>query len=419
VCVCAYRIQYRSEATATTRLTKIPSQKNMSTTSRLSAALVIALVSSLVLVTESRWTRREDEKKQPDDNSQMMVKMMAAVESGIKFFSQDYSAVNVDGLFGLRLGQGQIVKAIEECKSSRSCPASLRRRLAAVDVEIDKIGDVAAGYVKESDPDYFNRFIKTVNSSYLLGYKPRTLTNLHLTPAGTDSDYDEETGDRCFARLMGTFEEENNKKIGRCNVTSHCINYMTEEGHAKYSVTHQFLYFLMTEKEGCMDEVQSSLGSLKISDIEARHCGSIYNEALDETKDGDVKVMHQDLFLEQVLLCGAVGFENFLRSDWMKMVLSWQRPSGCFTINDEKLIEIERLMQEEKEEERKLFKDLQTEAKKIDEQESNHRQASWTGRKLLREQVMSDGCLAHKSGLGFGVLGLFARYLVRVNYLNQ
>ena len=31
------------------------------------------------------------------------------IESGLKFFSEDYSSINVDGLFGLRLGQGRNV----------------------------------------------------------------------------------------------------------------------------------------------------------------------------------------------------------------------------------------------------------------------------------------------------------------------
>ena len=33
--------------------------------------------------------------------------VLKVVESGLKFFSEDYSSINVDGLFGLRLGQGR------------------------------------------------------------------------------------------------------------------------------------------------------------------------------------------------------------------------------------------------------------------------------------------------------------------------
>lgn len=32
--------------------------------------------------------------------------VMEDIESGLKFFNEDYSSINVDGLFGLRLGQG-------------------------------------------------------------------------------------------------------------------------------------------------------------------------------------------------------------------------------------------------------------------------------------------------------------------------
>lgn len=37
----------------------------------------------------------------------VLKEVLHAVEKGLEFFSDDYSAINVDGLFGLRLGQGK------------------------------------------------------------------------------------------------------------------------------------------------------------------------------------------------------------------------------------------------------------------------------------------------------------------------
>ena len=34
--------------------------------------------------------------------------VLKAIEKGVNFFSEDYSSINVDGLFGLRLGQGKL-----------------------------------------------------------------------------------------------------------------------------------------------------------------------------------------------------------------------------------------------------------------------------------------------------------------------
>ncbi|KAL8591545.1 hypothetical protein ACOMHN_055512 [Nucella lapillus] len=150
----------------------------------------------------------------------------------------------------------------------------------------------------------------------------------------------------------------------------------------------------------------------KVSLTQQRMCGSIYSEALTEVKDGKVMEIFQDLFLEQVLVCGTLGFENFMRSDWMRMVMAWQKPIGCFSINDPVMLQTESMLVKAQEQERQLMKDLKQEASMIEQQHGS-------GRKLLRERIMQDGCLAHKSGLGFGTLSLYTRYLVRHNYIDQ
>ena len=50
-----------------------------------------------------------------------------------------------------------------------------------------------------------------------------------------------------------------------------------------------------------------------------------------------------------------------------------------------------------------------------------HRQNVWHSKTKLTCTVWSfpDGCLSHKSGLGFGALCLYTRYLVRQNFLDQ
>ncbi|KAK7485388.1 hypothetical protein BaRGS_00023336, partial [Batillaria attramentaria] len=199
-------------------------------------------------------------------------------------------------------------------------------------------------------------------------------------------------------------------KIEKCNVTKACWDMMTQEGRARYSVTHQTLYFIMMQKTGCVEDVERQVG-VKIEDIEDRMCGSIYNEARKEAEGERVEEMTQDLFLEQVLVCGCLGYEDFLRRDWIEMVLRWQTGTGCFTIKDPALLAMEKDVSALVEEERKLMNDLKQEAKMIEEQHG-HR-----SRNLLREKMMHDGCLSHKSGLGFGTLCLYLRYLVRQAFL--
>ena len=51
-------------------------------------------------------------------------------------------------------------------------------------------------------------------------------------------------------------------------------------------------------QQGCVEIVESSMGA-KVTETEERMCGSIYNEAVSEVKDGRVQQMKQDLFMEQ------------------------------------------------------------------------------------------------------------------------
>ncbi len=39
----------------------------------------------------------------------LLPRVLDAVDRAIKFFSSDYSKINVDGLFGLRIGQGKFI----------------------------------------------------------------------------------------------------------------------------------------------------------------------------------------------------------------------------------------------------------------------------------------------------------------------
>lgn len=379
---------------------------------------VLQVVCQVVKVTEGRWTKRDRDAQRLEEQRQqqeLLEKTVAAVELGLSFFSQDYSAINLDGLFGMRLGQGQVIRAIQECRESSSCPSSLQRRLVAINERIETTGRAALAYVKDSDPDYYNRFIKTINSSYLLQYNPVTLTDLHLIPPGNDASYDEERGDQCLSRIMGTYVDDNKEKVAACSVTKSCLDMMTAWGRSKYSITHQLLYFIVVEKEHCVEETERLLGA-KISAIEQKMCGSIYNEAVAEVIEGKVDQMGQDLFLEQVVLCGSIGVENFMRPDWIKMILKWQKSGGCFSLDDPGLMAIEEQLSLIQEKQRTLMKDLKEEAQMIEQQDKNRH---WRGRKLLREHVMQDGCLSHKTGLGFGTFCLFTRYLVRQNYLQN
>ncbi|OWF40274.1 UPF0764 protein C16orf89 homolog [Mizuhopecten yessoensis] len=305
-----------------------------------------------------------------------------ATEGLLEFFSADYSSINVDGLFGLRVGEGQLLDAIDVCEKKPTCPFSILSRLTALAVKLGTTCERALPYVEQADPAYYERFMQTIDAPYRLPYRVTTLSDdeVESVTIGKNSLYDEDKGDACYARLLGTYEE-GGCRIGKCNVTKNCVDMMTSKGTSRYVTTHQLLYFIVMETVKCREKVEEFLGDKGVASFQKDLCTNIYKEALEATSGGKVMESEKDLFLERVLLCGTLGYEDFLKEDWIKMTLQWpDSRTGCFKPRYHSSIFTGR------------------------SERSNMR-------KLLREKTMKDGCLSHTSGLGFGTFCLYLHHL--------
>ncbi|XP_053375176.1 UPF0764 protein C16orf89 homolog isoform X2 [Mercenaria mercenaria] len=343
----------------------------------------------------------------------VVYEVLHSVEKALDFFADDYSAINVDGLFGLRLGQGQLREAIRECKL-RSCDSNVFKKMLKLEKELDKAANSALPYVESEDSDYYERFLATIDKPYVLPYKPTSFEKVRPL-VGYNSHYNEEKGDSCYARMLGTYVE-NGRTLARCNITHDCLDYMTTDETSDYFITHQLLYFIMVEHVGCKDQFEKFAGGHKLRSIQKDFCDKIYEESKHLSREGDVRQHRKDLFLEQTVLCGPLGFEDFMRPDWIKMVLSWpDKRLGCFRSNLYKTLTS--IINSEKEKENS--KEGETKSKQPESNQNNMRSLDFersdgsTMRKLLREKQMKDGCLSHTSGLGFGVLCTYLRFLVR------
>ena len=61
--------------------------------------------------------------------------------------------------------------------------------------------------LKAEDPAYYESFIKTIDSPYLIQPSSRSLGDA-IAEAGSLDGYDEDRGDRCLSSLMGTWNED-------------------------------------------------------------------------------------------------------------------------------------------------------------------------------------------------------------------
>lgn len=344
----------------------------------------------------------------------VLKEVLHTVEKALAFFAEDYSAINVDGLFGLRLGQGQLQEAIREC-NQRSCDNNVYKAMVRMEKELNKAADAALPYVESEDSDYYERFLATIDKPYIQPYEPAYFDEKPVK-VGFNNGYDEEKGDTCYARMLGTYVE-NGRKLPRCNITHDCLDYMTTEETSDYFITHQLLYFIMVEHVGCKETFEKFANGQTLRSIHKNFCNKIYEESKHLSESGNVLSYRKDLFLEQTVLCGVLGFEDFMRPDWIKMVLSWpDKRLGCFRSNIYNTLNemIESAKQETTPHEEEDGSNRQSELnRKRPRHEDIEGSNDSTLRKLLREKSMKDGCLSHTSGLGFGVLCTYLRFLVR------
>ncbi|KAK3581739.1 hypothetical protein CHS0354_000124 [Potamilus streckersoni] len=303
----------------------------------------------------------------PKVDTQLVQNVYLALEKMLNFFGQDYSSINLDGLFGLRLGQGQLISTLEECQK-RSCDRNLSIGLKTLLSKVEDICFNALPYVEQYDPTYYKSLLP------------------------------------------------------KCNFTADCMAYMTQNETARYFITHQLLYFIILENVGCADIVQLQTGSRRILEIETNLCQRIYDEAESYIENSDVDGVKRDLFLEQVNLCGILGFENFMKTDWIRMILGWlDWRDGCFKINQKsvgEMVDADINSQQNDQGYSMETRDMKRIKHKRDVEYEKENQATFgrnkgSMRKLLRDKKMRDGCRSHTSGLGFGGFGVFLRYLYR------
>lgn len=67
-----------------------------------------------------------------------------------------------------------------------------------------------------------------------------------------------------------------------------------------------------------------------------RICSNIYNQLLLVEQNHPIKRIDADLMMEQSVVCGLLGYHEFLSLRRLNAVLQWQRTSGCYgDIEDE------------------------------------------------------------------------------------
>lgn len=105
--------------------------------------------------------------------------------------------------------EGQLVAAVEACHKKPTCVAMYLSKLKKMEAQVGETSDKALPYVKNSDPAYYTRFLQTISKAWILPYQPTLFDDAELGSVvlGTNTSYNEDYGDACYARVMGTFSK--------------------------------------------------------------------------------------------------------------------------------------------------------------------------------------------------------------------
>lgn len=69
-----------------------------------------------------------------------------------------------------------------------------------------------------------------------------------------------------------------------------------------------------------------------VEEVYNRICSVMYPEmtAIEQKRTLDQSFYQKDLYMEQAMVCGSMGYGDFLSTERLRKILSWQRNDGCF-----------------------------------------------------------------------------------------
>ncbi|UJR14146.1 hypothetical protein I4U23_001140 [Adineta vaga] len=294
-----------------------------------------------------------------------------ALERLLNFFESNPTNLNLDGLYGLRIAQGQLQILEQLLKSTENYFIDKNQIIDSLLDQTERIANQSLNAIEHNAAFYLHDFFLIASQPFVIEYQARRIDKDLIEYKGRNSEFDEESSDRCFVELLSS---SNRSQWEKCSISKACWTMQTAQIGKDYRLTHQLLWFLFAKHFGCINQ---NHGNEQLNRLEDLFCANIYEDA----KINLMNNINQDLFLEQLLVCSMIGYEEFLRLDWFRIVLSWQHPDyDCYS-DDSKKIRFHHMK----------------------------------NRHLLFEQEMDHGCLAHKSGLAAGLLATYSRFFLQKN----
>lgn len=269
------------------------------------------------------------------NNDVLMTQILNALYKAISYVERHYRELNVDGLAGIYIANGELKRTVRfkpiPTSATSGLPSTtglplLRKKISHISNRLEKtIRKIDSKFKKNNDPYWREmtnvmRLIAEYRSTpkkFAEGLVWKTRNMLEFTRRR------ELVNDRCLSEITGT-----TRHVRKCHVTHKCWNMMTMKNTWKYFLTHQALDLLAADASGCRYAIDARMRPFTFDNILSLYGSNIVAE-MKAVRNDQGPGFNADLFLEQTSVCCMLGMDSCLRLNWLKMILKWQTKDGC------------------------------------------------------------------------------------------
>ena len=115
-------------------------------------------------------------------------------------------------------------------------------------------------------------------------------------------------------------------------IIGNCTEYITQLNSKGYILTHQVIALYLAQLANCNDLLKllaKPYGG--VESLQNALCQKVYTDFSNKLKKGLKSITSQDLFIEQIIVCGGYfGYKEYIDDSFIRMILKWQRKDDCF-----------------------------------------------------------------------------------------
>ncbi|XP_066432240.1 UPF0764 protein C16orf89 homolog isoform X2 [Eleutherodactylus coqui] len=249
---------------------------------------------------------------------------ISAILKAVQLFKKEHKGFNLDGVLGYNVLLGQIKGTLERFDPKKDLYAY--KAMKQVKKVLIEVINNTTYFLKQSDLEYFEDFHDLLKGQFWTPTTSWNQTNPGLAYRGPLANESlcltGESSNECIISLLGSIKK--NKEP--CVVTAPCRKIMNQKGCIRYALNHQLLYFIIGKMKHCSNDMFGK----DFGNYTNAYCADMMKTNVEIEQSGYPE-SHQDLFMENIMLCGLCGYSDFYKLEWMNKIISWQLPNiGCF-----------------------------------------------------------------------------------------